>query len=152
MIEIGDGLRERGREIGVVDAGRAARLFGDRSQHRFAVCGLRMRVERVDRDAVAVGGVDDRARLRGPESLADEDERFASLLLLAQTPRERLQRRRHDLRAGGLGRLRIAAHEVALELGARRVVAGVSLERGDDLADDGAILRERNRMERIERL
>ena len=73
-------------------------------------------------------------------------------LLLAQAPRERLQRRRHDLRARRLGRFRIAAHEVALELGARRVVAGMSFERRDHLADEGAILREGNRMQWIERL
>ena len=114
--------------------------------------GLRMRIERVDRHAVAVRGVDDGARLRRPESFADEDERFAPVLLFAEPSRERLQRGRHDLRARRLGRFRVAAHEVALELGARRVVAGVSLERGDHLADERAILREGDRVQRIERL
>ncbi len=142
MIQIRNGLRDRRRQVGVVDACRAACLLGDRSEHRFAVSGLRMRVERVDRHAIAVGRIDDRAGLRGPETFADEDERLAPGLL-AQAMRERLQRRRHDLRARRLGRFRVAAHEVALELGARRVVAGMSFERRDHLADEGAILRRR---------
>src|SRR5688572_25033250 len=45
----------------------------------------------------------------------------------------------------------MAAHEVTLELGARRVVAGMSLECRNDLAHEHAILREGDRMKRIER-
>ena len=151
MIQIRDGLRDSWRKVGVVDACRAACLFGDRSEHRFTVSGLRMRVERVDCDAIAVGCVDDGAGLRGPETFADEDERLAPMLL-AQALRERLQCRRYDLRARRLGRFRVAAHEVALELGARCVVAGMSFERRDQLADEGVILREGDRMQWVERL
>ena len=88
VIEIGHRARERRREVGIVDARRTARLLGDRSQHRFVICGLGMRVERVHRHAIAVRRVDDGARLRRPESFADEDERFARLRLIAE-PRAR---------------------------------------------------------------
>src|SRR5688572_19019156 len=109
-----------------------------------------MRVERIQRHAIAVRRVRDRARLRRPESFADEDKGFARLRLIAEPARERLQCRRYHLGARRFSRLRVTAHEVALELGARRVVTGVPLEACDDLAYQRAILCEGDRVEWIE--
>src|SRR5687768_5977579 len=151
MVEIAEGARERWREVAIVDARRAGRLFGDRPQHRFVIRHVGMRVERIQGYAIPVGRVRDRARLRRPESFADEDQRFARLRLIAEPPRKRLQCRRYHLRARRFSRLWVAAHEVALELGARRVITGVPLEACDDLAYERAILREGDRVEWIQR-